>query len=93
MPRKQRIDPSVVTILIPSGGLPISRGNYRKDLAHDKTSEAFERMIFEAAIRCGWKRYVYVIMSNHYHPVIETPEANIPSNISQLLTRNFPDST
>ncbi|MGJ8641569.1 MAG: transposase, partial [Opitutaceae bacterium] len=56
----------------------ISRGNYRKNLfVHDKTGEAFERTIFEAAERCGWKLYAYVIMSNHYHLAIETPEPNL----------------
>ena len=72
MPRKQRIEyPGAVYHII-------SRGNYRKELfLHDKTGEAFERTIFEAAERCGWKLYAYVIMSNHYHLVIETPEPNL----------------
>ncbi len=79
MPRKQRIEyPGAVYHVI-------SRGNYRKDLfVHDKTGEAFERTIFEAAGRCGWKLYAYVIMSNHYHLVIETPEPNLVEGMKWL---------
>ena len=79
MPRKQRIEyPGAVYHII-------SRGNYRKDLfIHEKTAEAFERTIFEAAQRCGWKLYAYVIMSNHYHLAIETPEANLVEGMRWL---------
>ncbi|MGJ8639865.1 MAG: transposase [Opitutaceae bacterium] len=79
MPRKQRIEyPGAVYHVI-------SRGNYRKNLfVHDKTGEAFERTIFEAAERCGWKLYAYVIMSNHYHLAIETPEPNLVQGMKWL---------
>ncbi|MGJ8649474.1 MAG: transposase [Opitutaceae bacterium] len=79
MPRKQRIEyPGAIYHVI-------SRGNYRKDLfVHDKTGEAFERTIFEAAERCGWKLYAYVIMSNHYHLAIETPEPNLVEGMKWL---------
>jgi REP element-mobilizing transposase RayT len=72
MPRKQRVEYAGAIYHI------ISRGNYRKDLFADaKTAEAFEKTIFEVTERCGWKLYAYVIMSNHYHLVIETPEPNL----------------
>jgi REP element-mobilizing transposase RayT len=79
MPRKQRIEyPGAVYHII-------SRGNYRKDLfTHEKTAEAFERTIYEAAERCGWKLYGYVIMSNHYHLAIETPEPNMVEGMRWL---------
>ena len=79
MPRKQRIEyPGAVYHVI-------SRGNYRKDLfTHAKTAEAFERTIFEAAKRCGWRLYAYVIMSNHYHLAIETPEPNLVAGMRWL---------
>tara|TARA_B100000614_G_C14483323_1_gene467602 strand:+ start:205 stop:1119 length:915 start_codon:yes stop_codon:yes gene_type:complete len=79
MPRKQRIEyPGAIYHII-------SRGNYRKDLfTHEKTAEAFERTIFEAAERCGWKLYAYVIMSNHYHLAIETPEPNMVEGMRWL---------
>jgi putative transposase len=65
MPRKLRIEyPGAVYHVI-------SRGNYRKELfLSENTGKAFERTIFEAAERCGWKLHAYVIMSNHYHLAI-----------------------
>jgi putative transposase len=72
MPRKLRIEYPGATYHI------ISRGNYRKDLFVQRGSgEAFERTIFEAAVRCGWELYAYVIMSNHYHLALRTPEPNL----------------
>jgi len=72
MPRKPRIEyPGAVYHVI-------SRGNYRKELfLHQGTGEAFERCLLEAVDRCGWKLHAYVIMSNHYHLAVETPESNL----------------
>lgn len=79
MPRKQRIEyPGAIYHVI-------SRGNYRKDLfTHEKTALAFERTIFEAAERCGWKVYAYVIMSNHYHLAMQTPDPNLVEGMRWL---------
>lgn len=72
MPRKQRIEyPGAVHHVI-------SRGNYRKELfLNEGSGEAFEGSLFEAVERCGWKLHAYVIMSNHYHLAVETPEPNL----------------
>ena len=72
MPRKQRIEyPGAIYHVM-------SRGNYRKELfLRQNTGEAFERCLFEAVDRCGWKLHAYVIMSNHFHLVVETPEPNL----------------
>ncbi|MEM0967001.1 MAG: transposase [Verrucomicrobiota bacterium] len=79
MARKQRIEyPGAVYHVI-------SRGNYRKDLfTGEKTGEAFEKTIFQAAERCGWKIYAYVVMSNHYHLALETPEPNLVEGMKWL---------
>ena len=72
MPRKQRIEFAGATYHI------ISRGNYRKDLfTVGKSGEAFEKALFETVQRCGWELYAYVIMSNHYHLAVRTPEPNL----------------
>ena len=39
--------------------------------------ESFERCLYEVVNRCGWKLHAYVIMSNHYHLAVETPEPNL----------------
>lgn len=79
MPRKQRIEfPGAVYHVI-------SRGNYRKELfLSENTGLAFERAIFEAVARCGWKLHAYVIMSNHYHLALETPEPNLVDGMKWL---------
>lgn len=56
----------------------ISRGNYRKELfLGDESGERFESTLLEAAERCGWKLHAYVIMNNHYHLAVETPQPNL----------------
>jgi len=79
MPRKQRVQyPGAVYHVI-------SRGNYRKDLFSEaKTAALFEESIFEAVERCGWVLYAYVLMSNHYHLAIETPEPNLVEGMKWL---------
>ncbi|VGO15894.1 hypothetical protein PDESU_04482 [Pontiella desulfatans] len=79
MPRKLRIEYPGATYHV------ISRGNYRKDLFGDRgTCESFESAIFETADRCGWKLFAYVIMRNHYHLAVETPEANLVDGMRWL---------
>lgn len=79
MPRKQRIEyPGALYHII-------SRGNYRKALFADrKTAKSFESTILEAAQRCGWIVYAYVIMNNHYHLAIQTPKPNMVTGMKWL---------
>jgi putative transposase len=79
MPRKQRIQfPGAVYHVI-------SRGNYRKEIfLSENTGKAFERALFETVERCGWKLHAYVIMSNHYHLAVETPEPNLVDGMKWL---------
>lgn len=79
MPRKQRIQyPGAVYHVI-------SRGNYRKELfLKDNTGAAFERALMETVERCGWKLHAYVIMSNHYHLAVETPDPNLVDGMKWL---------
>ena len=53
----------------------INRGNYRRwvfDSAATRT--AFEAILFEGCERSGWLLHAFVIMGNHYHLAVETPE-------------------
>ena len=46
----------------------------------------------EAAGRTGWRVHAWVLMSNHYHLVVETPEANLVAGMQWLqnaYTRRF----
>jgi len=63
----------------------INRGNYRRDIfATDGAREAFERTLFEACERSGWRLHAYVIMRNHYHLALETPEPNLSEGMKWL---------
>ncbi|MFO8026405.1 MAG: transposase [Opitutales bacterium] len=82
MPRKHRIEYLGAVYHV------LSRGNDRKELfLKQKTGEAFERFercLFEAVDRCGWKLHAYVIVSNHFHLVLETPEPNLAVGMKWL---------
>ena len=56
----------------------INRGNYRRDLFEsERAGDAFLRTLFEAAGKFGWKIDAYVLMLNHFHLVVETPEPTL----------------
>jgi putative transposase len=63
----------------------LNRGNYRRDLFAGKgAAESFESCLFEAAVRFGWKLHAYVIMRNHFHLAVETPEPNLSDGMRWL---------
>jgi REP element-mobilizing transposase RayT len=63
----------------------INRGNYRRELFSGKgAAEAFEQCLAEAAERFGWRVHAYVVMSNHFHLVVETPEPNLSEAMKWL---------
>ncbi len=56
----------------------LNRGNYRKDLfAGGGAAESFQKCLFEAARRFGWRVHAFVTMRNHFHLAVETPEPNL----------------
>jgi REP element-mobilizing transposase RayT len=63
----------------------INRGNYRKDLFRvHQTDEAFTQALFEACQQYGWVLHAYVLMHNHYHLCLETPQANLSEGMHWL---------
>jgi putative transposase len=63
----------------------INRGNYRRDLfAGEGTAAAFERVLWEACARFGWRLHAYVIMRNHFHLALQTPEPNLSAGMKWL---------
>ena len=50
------------------------RGDQRENIFEDDTDRArFLETLAEAYQRTGWKIHAYVLMSNHYHWLLETP--------------------
>jgi putative transposase len=63
----------------------INRGNYRRDLFAAKgAAEAFQRCLFEAAARFGWRLHAFVIMRNHFHLAVELVEPNLSEGMKWL---------
>lgn len=62
----------------------ISRGNYRKPIFEGTSGPAFEKALFEACDKCGWLLHAYVIMNNHYHLALETPQPNLVEGMRWL---------
>lgn len=56
----------------------LNRGNYRRDLFQSGgEAKAFQETVMEATARYGWRLHAFVIMRNHYHLAVETPEPNL----------------
>ena len=74
-----------------SGGLYhlTSRGNERRAIFRDtRDREHFLELLAELPERFGTILYGYVLMDNHYHLVLETPEANL-SRVGQWLNLSY----
>ena len=62
-----------------------SRGNGRADIYLDEGDrESFLQIFGDVCRRMRWVCYAYCLMTNHYHLVIETPEANLARGMRQL---------
>ena len=44
----------------------------------DADRETFVRSLAEASERSGFRVHAFVLMTNHYHLLLETPQANLP---------------
>jgi putative transposase len=63
----------------------INRGNYRRNLfAAEGTAGSFEQCLSEAAERFAWLIHAYVLMRNHFHLALETPEPNLSDGMQWL---------
>ncbi len=62
-----------------------SRGNARSDIyLSDEDREMFLEVLAHVVDRFGWECHAYCLMTNHYHLMIETPQANLSRGMRQL---------
>jgi putative transposase len=62
-----------------------SRGNGRADIYLDERDrESFLQTLGDVCRRMRWVCYAYCLMTNHYHLVIETLDANLARGMRQL---------
>jgi len=62
-----------------------SRGDRREAIYEDDADrEAFLELLGKVCTRHNWVCYAYCLMSNHYHLMVETPDANLSRGMRQL---------
>jgi len=62
-----------------------SRGNERRSIFRSDTDrKAFLRFLATATSRFGWSVTAWVLMSNHIHLVVQTPEPNLSRGMQWL---------
>jgi putative transposase len=70
-----------------------ARGNEKKRIfLDDQDRKTFLKVIGQVKSRFHWLFHSYVLMGNHYHLLVETPEANLSRGMRQLngvYTREF----
>jgi putative transposase len=81
VPRKIRVEyPGAVYHVM-------SRGDRREDIFRDDVDrQDFLKTLAEACQKTGWQTHAYCLMRNHFHLVIETPEANLVAGMRWLLS-------
>ncbi len=64
-------------------------GNRREEIFHDDDGRRFFlRTLSQACDMTVWRVHAWVLMSNHYHLFLQTPEPNlVAGNMSQQLRR------
>jgi putative transposase len=79
MPRKLRLEyPGAMYHLM-------SRGDQREDIFLDDVDRHdFIKSLAEACQKTGWQVHAYCLMRNHYHVVLETPNANLVCGMAWL---------
>ena len=64
----------------------MNRGDRREPIfKDDEDRQRFLGTLGEACVKTGWQVHAYCLMSNHFHLVIETPQANLVRGMKWLL--------
>lgn len=65
----------------------MARGNGRQDIVHDDADrDRLVNYLGCATVRCSWRVYAFVVMSNHLHVVLKTPEPNLSRGMQAFLS-------
>jgi len=87
MPRQPRIEYDGALYHV------MARGNRKEDIFRgDHDREMFLATLAEACQRTGWRVHAWTLMNNHYHWLLETPEANLVQGMKwfqNTYTRRF----
>ena len=79
MPRNLRIEyPGAVYHVL-------NRGNYREAIfSTEAIKDVFEATLFAACERSSWILHAHTVLDNHFHLVLETPQANLSVGMQWL---------
>ena len=71
----------------------LARGDRREDIVHDDSDrEMFVATLAEVCKKTGWQVLAWVLMDNHYHWLIRTPQPNLVEGMKwfqNAYTRRF----
>ena len=64
----------------------MSRGDQREPIFWDDEDRCqFLSTLEEACLKTGWQVHAYCLLTNHFHQVLETPQANLALGMQWLL--------
>jgi len=67
----------------------LNRGDRREPIFRDdKDRLVFLETLAEACTKTGWQVHAYCLMGNHFHLVLETPQANLVAGMKWFLGTN-----
>ncbi len=79
MPRKPRVEYAGAVYHV------MCRGNGGQSIyLDDADRRTYLTTLGEACERCGWRVHAFVMMGNHYHLLLETPEPNLVAGMKWL---------
>src|SRR6516162_11457574 len=80
MPRKLRLQyPGAIYHLM-------NRGDRREAIFEDdEDRHRFVKTLAESCEKTGWQVHAYCLMNNHFHLVVQTPQANLVAGMKWLL--------
>ena len=65
----------------------MARGDRREPIVYSASDrEVFVETLGEACEQTGWQVFAWVLMENHYHLAMRTPEANLVAGMGWLQT-------
>ena len=63
----------------------VARGNHGQPIFADNPDrKRFLETLEEACQKTGWLIHAYMLMGNHYHLLVETPEGNLVAGMKWL---------
>ena len=64
----------------------MNRGDRREPIFKDDTDRnRFLATLAEVCVKTGWQVHAYCLMPNHFHLVVETPQANLVAGMKWFL--------